>query len=181
MYELSIIEYVELVKTEITQDDINGHTQFNLPYSHDSQLPHMTPEDVKNDMTVIELPVDWVIPWLGVCNQGYSGGYFKSTKTAYTCASLISPWYTEFIKWHEIWHHFYQNYLTPTDIKKWEQLWGKTKKKWKHNFFREYWMTNADEWFADIFSLIHTKWPIPKLSKLLAKEAKRLLASKTKN
>jgi hypothetical protein len=49
------------------------------------------------------------------------------------------------IKWHEVAHHFYAYYMNVAEKDKWEKMFNRIKKLGKHNFYREYGMTNPDE------------------------------------
>jgi len=105
-------------------------------------------------LSIIILPVSGSIPTLGDCNQWYSVGYDEKTSTVYVCYSANEK-EVEFVKWHEIGHHYWFKFLTQKQRDDYTKLYEKDLKNGK--FYRDYGKTSAVEDFAENFAVITTK------------------------
>jgi hypothetical protein len=110
-------------------------------------------------VTIILLPIGWSVPGLWECfsGPGWWGWYVDQTKTIYVCR-----WENvdqRFIQNHELWHFFWSRYMTQEERDLYTAMFNKDIHD-KKRFWREYWMTNVWEDFADNFAVIEDRYSI---------------------
>ncbi len=122
-------------------------------------------------LSIIILHVSAWIPTLGACNEWYSWWYDASTSTIYVCYSANEK-DVEFVKWHEVGHHYWFKFMTQTQRNEYIKLYKRDLKKGK--FYREYGKINPVEDFADNFAIVvthdsHKNTRLPFIRKIIKK------------
>lgn len=107
----------------------------------------MTIATLLTSVIITILPVGSTIPTLGECNWTYAGGYEEQSWTIYVCYNANEE-QVEFVKYHELGHHFWFKFMTQAQRDEYTKEWKKSKV-----FYRDYGSTNAVEDFADNFSI----------------------------
>ena len=107
----------------------------------------MTLTTLLSSLSIVFLPL-----WASV--EGYKcgdiGGIYYNSKV-YVCEIDSN---TEFYKYHEVFHHFYFNYLSDKQKKDYLKEYLIAKEKGIKYFHREYGMTNVYEDFSENFSVM---------------------------
>lgn len=99
-------------------------------------------------LIIIAIPLGYIIPLTDIiCGRDYWWVY--TPETIYVC-----QWdeHYEFYKFHEIWHHIWNNELTEKQKKIYTRIYTLHKKRWITAFEREYSMSDVEEWFCDDFA-----------------------------
>lgn len=110
----------------------------------------MTIATILSLATIIVLPVGlWGLPI--DCNN-YWGAYNIQNKVIYICGGMTTE-ETTFVKYHELAHYFWFNYLNNTQRNKYTILYMNATE-----FTRPYSKTSVVEDFADNFALLTMGW-----------------------
>lgn len=105
-------------------------------------------ESLLTSVVITIIPLWWIIPW--TYYKCWDVWWVYIENKIYICD--ISGSNFEFVKYHELWHHFWFKIMSDSQRDEYSKKYSSAKK-----FFRDYWKTSIVEDFADNFALVVLK------------------------
>lgn len=108
-----------------------------------------------SSLIIQSIPYGWSVPFTNYKCWDIAASYHHDTQVIYLCEWV--EWEKDFYKYHEIGHYIYYQVLTDQQRLLYNISYEKSLKQGKKAFYREYWMLDEKEDFADNFALMMIK------------------------